>query len=298
MTRLQTFATVLSLTLIGDYFVLADDGHAQGANSPPSPFFESERIPQSPGRRFPNTPSPTGCISGDCCSSSHGYLDNRNAGPSAPNDFLRDRSTRSGTGELLRLAERLSNTMNAEMRGTRFYSDLMNDAEYVYRAARRLREAEAKRTPPYALLEESRAMVAPLQRMNQALESERAATDSLRAVRDLGRSLAGWTRELQGPPAMGPSPYPQAGDSHERQGPPIPPRDDQSVSIPEDMKGIALLPASEQEAALRQRTCPVTGDPLGGMGKPIKVSVTGRTVFVCCEGCVDAVKNDPAAYLK
>ena len=55
------------------------------------------------------------------------------------------------------------------------------------------------------------------------------------------------------------------------------------------MKGIAILPESEQEAALRQRICPVTGEPLGSMGKPIKVTVAGRSLFVCCQGCVNAI---------
>lgn len=44
--------------------------------------------------------------------------------------------------------------------------------------------------------------------------------------------------------------------------------------------------------ALQQRTCPVTGDLLGSMGKPIKVNVNGRFIFVCCQGCVAAVRDN------
>lgn len=69
------------------------------------------------------------------------------------------------------------------------------------------------------------------------------------------------------------------------------------VEIPEKMSGIAKLPESEQANALAQRSCPVTEKPLGSMGKPIKVSVEGREVFVCCEGCVDMVKENPDEYL-
>ena len=54
--------------------------------------------------------------------------------------------------------------------------------------------------------------------------------------------------------------------------------------IPAAMKGIALLKPSDQAAALAQRKCPVTGDLLGSEGKPLKVRVRGRTVFVCCRG--------------
>jgi hypothetical protein len=33
------------------------------------------------------------------------------------------------------------------------------------------------------------------------------------------------------------------------------------------------------------------------MGTPIKVSVEGRDVFICCDGCTDSLKGDPAKYL-
>lgn len=63
--------------------------------------------------------------------------------------------------------------------------------------------------------------------------------------------------------------------------------------LPEDMKGIALLSPSDQTAALAQGTCPVTKQKLGSMGKPIRVTVAGRSIWVCCEGCVNAVKANP-----
>ena len=77
-----------------------------------------------------------------------------------------------------------------------------------------------------------------------------------------------------------------------------PRRPQPSLQISREMEGVALLPASEQEAALRQRTCPVTKQPLGSMGKPLRVSVAGQSVFVCCEGCVSRLKSNPAKYLR
>lgn len=47
-----------------------------------------------------------------------------------------------------------------------------------------------------------------------------------------------------------------------------------------------------------QQNCPVTGEKLGSMGPPIPVSVKGRTIQVCCEGCVSAVRKNPDKYLK
>lgn len=62
-------------------------------------------------------------------------------------------------------------------------------------------------------------------------------------------------------------------------------------TIPDTMKGVRQLSLADQRLAMQQRTCPVTRDLLGSMGKPIKVSVNGRTVFVCCQGCVDEVQT-------
>ena len=66
---------------------------------------------------------------------------------------------------------------------------------------------------------------------------------------------------------------------------------------------VALLPpatrATDADAAAiaAQKTCPVMDEPLGSMGVPWKVPVTGGTVFVCCKGCIKRVRAEPAKYL-
>jgi len=50
-------------------------------------------------------------------------------------------------------------------------------------------------------------------------------------------------------------------------------------------------------AIAAQGVCPVSGQPLGGMGKPVAVTIGDQTVYVCCAGCIDAVKENPAKYL-
>lgn len=77
-----------------------------------------------------------------------------------------------------------------------------------------------------------------------------------------------------------------------------PPQSGGTPTIPDGMEGIAGLPQDEQAVALRQKTCPVTGELLGSMGKPIQVPVADRSVFVCCEGCVAALRRNPAKYLR
>ncbi len=49
--------------------------------------------------------------------------------------------------------------------------------------------------------------------------------------------------------------------------------------------------------AERQKLCPVTNKPLGSMGTPARVVVSGRVVFLCCDGCEDSLKKEPAKYL-
>ncbi len=46
-----------------------------------------------------------------------------------------------------------------------------------------------------------------------------------------------------------------------------------------------------------QKICPVTGEPLGSMGAPVRVAVAGKAVFVCCKGCEKPLLRSPAEYL-
>lgn len=61
-------------------------------------------------------------------------------------------------------------------------------------------------------------------------------------------------------------------------------------------EALAKLSPEDRALAEKQKTCPVTDEPLGSMGAPIKVTVEGREAFVCCEGCVDELKNNFAKY--
>ena len=61
-------------------------------------------------------------------------------------------------------------------------------------------------------------------------------------------------------------------------------------------KGSKLSPEDLKLAAL-QKICPVTGLDLNSMGGPVPVEVAGRKVFICCVGCVGALKKDPEKHL-
>jgi hypothetical protein len=60
---------------------------------------------------------------------------------------------------------------------------------------------------------------------------------------------------------------------------------------------LAKLAPDDRQAAERQRLCPVTQEPLGSMGVPLKLRVQQRDVFVCCRSCRDPLEQDPDKYL-
>ncbi len=62
-------------------------------------------------------------------------------------------------------------------------------------------------------------------------------------------------------------------------------------------EAFAELSAEDRTLAMRQKTCPVTEEPLGSMGSPIKVRVKDHDVFICCEACRDELLENADQYL-
>lgn len=60
---------------------------------------------------------------------------------------------------------------------------------------------------------------------------------------------------------------------------------------------LGKLTAADRKLAELQKDCPITDKPLGFMGVPPKLDVSGQSVFVCCSGCTPAVQMDPAGTL-
>ena len=46
------------------------------------------------------------------------------------------------------------------------------------------------------------------------------------------------------------------------------------------------------------KTCVVTDEKLGSMGKPYVIKHEGKEVQFCCKGCEKDFKKEPAKYLK
>jgi hypothetical protein len=65
---------------------------------------------------------------------------------------------------------------------------------------------------------------------------------------------------------------------------------------PDVKEAIAGLSEEDQKLVLAQKVCPVTKEPLGSMGEPIKITVEGRHLFVCCAGCEEQARENFDAY--
>ena len=62
-------------------------------------------------------------------------------------------------------------------------------------------------------------------------------------------------------------------------------------------EALAALSAEDRKLAEAQKTCPVSGEPLGEMGTPIKMTVKGQAIFICCEACRKPLEKNPDKYL-
>lgn len=226
-------------------------------------------------------------------------------------------------------AATLADDIDFDLYGTRDFAHLMRDADIVVRDAIQIRRALARQTPIEPLMADIRNAGTSLRHLERsigrryrtraihfALLDAEAMLDELTASLVNGRGtgcapqesprsntrregtdsqLDALRRPLAVPEGTRPPVPPALQSQPERgradEGPLVLPAPGDVPVIPESMKGVRQLSSSDQRLALQQRTCPVTGDLLGSMGKPIKVSVNGRSVFVCCQGCVDEVRN-------
>ena len=73
----------------------------------------------------------------------------------------------------------------------------------------------------------------------------------------------------------------------------VPPAPKPSVEKSENDTGLAQLAPEDRRLAEAQKLCPVSGEALGEMGAPVKVTVKGQTVFLCCDGCKKKALDNP-----
>jgi hypothetical protein len=128
------------------------------------------------------------------------------------------------------------------------------------------------------------------------------------AVLALAIGLVGCANEKQQPsssPAASPAPPPEDSGSgeqpaamehagHEHAGGD---HAEHEVADPKVQEALAKLSPEDRALAEKQKTCPVSDEPLGSMGVPVKVNVKGQDVFLCCESCEGMIKENTDEYL-
>jgi hypothetical protein len=63
-------------------------------------------------------------------------------------------------------------------------------------------------------------------------------------------------------------------------------------------ENLAKLSPEDRAFAQRQQFCAVQeGIKLGAMGAPVKITVNGQPVFMCCEACIARAQSDPERTL-
>jgi len=72
------------------------------------------------------------------------------------------------------------------------------------------------------------------------------------------------------------------------------------TAVPNSPAAVRVVALTDADRPLiaRQRTCPVLGSALGDHGDPVKLLVHGQPLFVCCQGCIDKIKQNPDRYVQ
>jgi Cu(I)/Ag(I) efflux system membrane fusion protein len=108
---------------------------------------------------------------------------------------------------------------------------------------------------------------------------EKARADDGKTLDKVEQIRRGNARPPAGGPKSDPSPLPQ---------------DEANIRA-----GLAQLSPEDRVRAEAQRFCPILEDNrLGLMGPPVKVTVKGRPVFLCCKGCREKALADPDKTLE
>ncbi len=59
---------------------------------------------------------------------------------------------------------------------------------------------------------------------------------------------------------------------------------------------VAKATKADQAAIDKLKDCPVSHEDLNAMGGPLKVSLNGRSTFICCKACLKEIQANPGAF--
>ena len=327
LMKFLQFATLASAATFGfTSLSLAHDDHSHNSSQEPAartaPRYDDDYFAVANDRfsqeRF--APSSAMCPrGGSCCESGGGRTIESFPSPTAVRPLLPGTSidrNEAAIADLENLLTRLQDDLRYETRGLRGQNILLDDNAALLRETRHFGQSVTDGVDAGHLRDDATSVKKSLIQLDEDMERQGRFPESERTLRNFAKLFVAWENNLglrnrvpvRNPlPPQTPNPKPY-NENYNRYSAP---RDSQfstparrseptrssAQSLPEDMKGIALLSPAEQAAALAQGTCPVTKQKLGSMGKPIRVSVAGGSLWVCCEGCVNAVKANPQKFL-
>lgn len=101
----------------------------------------------------------------------------------------------------------------------------------------------------------------------------------------LALALAGGCKEGAPPKTQGEATKPQPTT-------PTTKLDEQAKEEMEIAAALAKLSPEDRKLAELQKFCVIGEERLGAMGKPVKITVKGETVFLCCKGCTKEAEED------
>lgn len=61
---------------------------------------------------------------------------------------------------------------------------------------------------------------------------------------------------------------------------------------------MAKLSPADRKLAQAQRFCPIRHEPLGTMGIPVRITIKGQEIFVCCRACIPEAEANPVKTLE
>ncbi|NBV87477.1 MAG: YHS domain-containing protein [Verrucomicrobia bacterium] len=63
------------------------------------------------------------------------------------------------------------------------------------------------------------------------------------------------------------------------------------------LASVSSLVSAQEASSYPLKVCVVSGEKLGGMGKPYVFTYEGREVQFCCKACLKDFNKDPKKYL-
>ncbi|MCA9068229.1 MAG: hypothetical protein KDA84_04865, partial [Planctomycetaceae bacterium] len=288
---------------------LAHDGHNHGSYGTPSGA--SRQVYGF--SRDASFGSGTSCSPRGCPCSANNTSDTLQGNSSIPVPASQPPKTIRPITKLDAGLNRLGNDLRYETRGSRGQAVLMEDYSRLRNDAQRLEQSVERRADGNHLREEAARVKRSLIQLDTDMRREGRFPESERSLVEVAGVFAAMVDDLgltrrapsyQSAPPAAPTYAPRGNGITPPIGTPRPliqpnpSRQPLTQRIPKGMEGIAKLSPADQASALAQQMCPVTNQKLGSMGKPIRVTVSGRSLWVCCQGCVDAVQSNPSQYFR